>query len=94
MNDWLFNDPPNLVVITTNKVLQGNPILYVSHDRDDGGWQFHTGEALNINDAKLVSLQQIIKLDSSVKDLADLPLGWIATRESITDNWLRSRSKN
>lgn len=44
MKKWLFEDPPNVAVITSNQVLQGNPILYVSHDEDDGCWQFHTGE--------------------------------------------------
>ena len=60
MNNWLFDDPPNIAVITTSQVLQGNPILYVSHD---------------------------------VEYLADLPLGWIATRKNLIDSWCKLKDK-
>lgn len=89
MKNWLCEDPPNVAVITTNQVLQGNPILYVSHDKDDGCWQFHTGKIVSENYAKLVSLQRIVEIDSSVEYLADLPLGWIATRKNMADNWCK-----
>lgn len=89
MSNWLFDDPPNLAVITTYHVFEGAPILYVSHDEDDGGWQFLTGEIASEADAKVVSLKRIIYLDSSITELADLPLGWIATRSRVGDIWQR-----
>ena len=38
---WPFDDSPNVAVITTRQVTEDNaPILLVSHDEEDGGWQF------------------------------------------------------
>ena len=42
---WPFADPPDMAVISVMQVfLQGMPVLHVTHDEDDGGWQFLTGE--------------------------------------------------
>jgi hypothetical protein len=91
MSDWLFKDPPNLAVITTYHVFESSPILLVSHDEDDGGWQFLPSEVVSEADAKVVALERIVHLDSSVNELVDLPLGWIATRSKIGDIWQRFR---
>jgi hypothetical protein len=89
MSRWLFDDPPNVAVLTTYQVLKGETILYVSHDEEDGSWQFHTGETVNESDAKVVSLKRIVELDCSVMQLADLPLGWVATRLEADAVWQR-----
>lgn len=90
--DWPFEDPPNVAVFTTTAVVKGGrPILRVTHDEDDGAWQFHSGEDVGSGDAMIVALREILKLDPSVASLADLPYGWIATRESATTEWRRSR---
>jgi len=89
MNNWLFDDPPNVAVLTTHQVLKGETILYVRHDEEDGAWQFHTGETMNESDAKVVALKRIVELDCSVMQLADLPLGWVATRSAADGVWQR-----
>jgi hypothetical protein len=66
-------------VITTSQVLEGAVILYASHDADDGGWQFHAGEDVNVDDARVVALRRTVELDNFVIALADLLLGWFAT---------------
>lgn len=72
------------------QVIDGSrPILLVSRDADDGSWHFLTGEDLAMEDAKLVSLGSIVKLDPSVCDVADLPLGGSATRRSAEATWRR-----
>ena len=39
-----FKDKPNIACITCSHILDENkPILYVSHDYDDGCWQFLCG---------------------------------------------------
>ena len=87
-NGWAFGPPPNLAVITVRQVVEGSlPILYVSHDADDGGWQFLTGLALEAGDVKVVSLAYIVKLDPSIAILAALPKGHMATRASVDDSW-------
>ena len=89
--EWTFLDPQNVAVFTTGKVVSENhPILYVCHD-DDGAWQFHTGMDVNEGDAKIVALREIVRRDLSILDLADLPIGWIATRKSQNDDWQRSK---
>ena len=87
---WRFADPPHLAVITTQSILtRADWIACVSHDADDGGWQFLTGEPLSEEDAAVAGLWQIVELDRTVEDLADLPTGWLAWRVSPTSPWHR-----
>jgi hypothetical protein len=89
--DWPFDDPPNVAVITTRQVTERRaPILYVSHHADDGGWQFHTGAPPVEEDARVVALREIWRLDPSVGELADLPLGWQAWRDTVLGSWRRA----
>ncbi|NMC59991.1 MAG: hypothetical protein GYA51_11530 [Candidatus Methanofastidiosa archaeon] len=69
------------------------PILYVSHDKDDGAWQFQHGGNVDIEDAMLVSLAKIVDLDNTINELFDLPLGWIAIRSNGTEPWKWSKIK-
>jgi hypothetical protein len=42
MATWPFSDPPNAAVFTSKKILDDNDwIQTVTHDEDDGAWQFH-----------------------------------------------------
>ena len=93
-DDWPFTDPKNLAVITIARIVDGQqPILYVSHDADDGGWQFLDGGTVSEEDARVVSLQEMIKRDSTLRELADLPLGWKAEREAVGKPWRRYQSR-
>ena len=92
LEGWPFIDPPDLAVITVAQVLRGAlPILYVAHDEDDGGWQFLTGEAVEVSDAMVVGLGEIVEHDPSLAELADLPTGWCATRADRLSAWVRAR---
>jgi hypothetical protein len=87
---WPFTDARNTAVFTTRDIIEeGNSILLVTHDQNDGAWQFHTGITVPASDARVVALDEIIFLDPSVVELADLPLGWSAIRDSITSPWKR-----
>ena len=86
---WLFADPPNCAVFSVRDIVfRDRPILFVSHD-DDGDWQFLTGERVREKDATVVSLGEIVELDRTLLELADLPSGWIATRPSANSSWKR-----
>jgi hypothetical protein len=89
VDDWLFENTPNTAVITTRQVLEGVPILYVTHDADDGSWQFHTGGPVSTADARIVGLGEICRQDPSVRELADLPEGWEASRDRVGGPWRR-----
>ena len=84
--DFKFYEERNLGVYTTKQVLDGEPILYVYHN-NDGDWQFHSCDDPDVEDAKLVSLEQIVKLDSSVNEVYFLQYGEKAWRESKDDEW-------
>jgi hypothetical protein len=89
---WPFEDPPNVAVFTVNKIAkQGQPVLLVVHDEEDGGWQFLDGESLDMADALLVSLASMLKRDPSLALLADLPPGWQARRDSAAGPWKREK---
>jgi hypothetical protein len=88
----VFNEELNVAVFTTRFVLrEGECIQNVFHHNDDGAWEF-TGEtqASDDKDYLIVSLQEIIDLDQTILELADLPLGGSAYRSSIDKSWTRS----
>jgi hypothetical protein len=94
--DWPFEDPPNVAVFTSKAIVEKQQwIYYVSHDEDDGAWQFHTidGPPQCDGDARIVSLRSIVEFDPTVARLADLPLGWYACRESTVHEWERQPKK-
>jgi hypothetical protein len=93
MSEWKFSDPPNVAAIVDRRVIIGSAfIAIVSHDADDGAWQFLSNLPVTDADAALVSLQSVTQADPSVIELADLPLGWRAWRKEKTSKWQRSRA--
>jgi len=91
MDNWPFDDPPNVASITVRQIVHGGePIRLVAHDAEDGGWQFLTGEAVDVADAMLVSLASIVRRDPSIAELANLPRGWRASRAAVGHPWQRS----
>lgn len=91
--DWRFDDPPNVAVITTRDVVnEGKTILFVFHNDEDGYWQFHCDPEPKEEEAMVVSLALIVLRDPSVRELADLPYGWQAWRERYGSEWHRCSS--
>jgi hypothetical protein len=87
--DWKFPDPPHTGAYLSRAVHEGTePITYVSHDADDGAWQF-LGDTMSESGAVLVCLHHPIGDDSSLAQLADLPLGWWAERDTPGEPWHR-----
>jgi hypothetical protein len=67
---------------------ENHPILLVCHD-DDGDWQFLCGTTNDSDHGRLVCLNDIVKLDPSVNEVADLAPGWRAWRENGNAEWHR-----
>jgi hypothetical protein len=89
--EWPFEDPKNTAAFTTVGVIKRHePVCRVCHD-DDGAWQFLPGGAVTMADAMLVALSEVVGTDQSLLQLADLPLGWIATRDNPQSEWQRSQ---
>jgi hypothetical protein len=87
---WPFDQPRNCVCLTMRQILDGSePILFVSHDADDHGWQFIGSSDASVSDSRVVSLETIVKHDPTVLELADLPPGWRAIRSKVGSSWRR-----
>jgi hypothetical protein len=90
MESWPFTDSPNTASITTRQVLEGAPVLLVTHDADDGCWQFLCGTTNDPEDARVVGLGQMYRRDATLGELVDLPEGWRASRSAAGLPWHRS----
>jgi hypothetical protein len=93
MNDdraaWPFDQTPNTAAITVRSILEGAPVLYVSHDADDDGWQFLDGQPADVDEGRVIGMREVLSIDPSLRSIADLPPGWIAWRSSPSDPWVR-----
>jgi hypothetical protein len=91
---WTFSDPPNVAVFTTWPIVRGEDwIGLVYRDADDGAWQFLGASGVQESDKPaIVGLRQILGLDASIAELADLPIGWRAWRAARDAPWHRSKT--
>lgn len=69
------------------------PITHIYHDDDDHGWQFHSLGKISTSDAMIVSLEEIYLHDATVAEVADIPPGWRAIRESFGSPWRREENR-
>ena len=64
-----------------------NPITFISHDKEDGMWQFLCSEDHNLEDIRLISLAEACKIDESIGQVADLPRGFVMERTEAKGRW-------
>jgi hypothetical protein len=77
-------------VFTTKYVIEDKKtIVLVTHDIEDGAWQFFSDDSfVNFEEvAKVVGFQELINMDNSLLQILDMPLGYSATRKDEFDNW-------
>jgi hypothetical protein len=89
--NWKFPDSPHLGVFLSKTVHNGTePVTFVSHDTDDGAWQF-LGDSMSDGGGPIVSClhHPLDKDPSSLVELADLPRGWYAERRKPGEPWIR-----
>lgn len=84
-----LEDKSTMVITTKNIIAHAKDITLVSHDEDDGMWEFLDGDEVNEKNAVIVSLFEIIMLDDSINELCELPLGWVAYRNNKNEKWKR-----
>ena len=86
---WPFVEPRNCVTLVTAQVLErAEPILRAVHD-EDGEWQFIGSSDASVETGKVIALSEAVELDASVLQLADMPIGWHAVRDSPAHAWRR-----
>ncbi len=84
-----FHNAPNTATLTCVHVLDGEkPILYASHDEEDGMWQFLCGAAHDTEEARIVSLAFVFEHDNTIGLLSDMPCGYYAERKSQNEEWM------
>lgn len=90
---WPFADPPNVAVFTLRSVIrEGAEIVRVTHDDQDGAWQFLDRGGARMEEAMVVGLGTMLRHDPTIADLGHLPTGWSATRERAGAPWSWSRN--
>ena len=87
--DWPFDQGPNVAALTVRAVLEGAPILLVSHAADDDSWQFLDGREPDVAEGRVVSMRSILARDPGLRAIADLEPGWLARRPSADGPWTR-----
>jgi len=88
--DWLFDQAPNVATVTCRPVIEGAPILVVTHYLDDHSWAFLDGQVWDQSKALVVGMKTVIDAHPYIKELADLPPGWRAERASEEAPWIRT----
>lgn len=84
------NNENDIAVFTTKYVLEDKRIItYVSHDIEDDAWQFFSNDKFEdfSKVARVVGFNEIMDLDPTLRDLVDMEMGCIATRNNINDKW-------
>ena len=90
----IFEKPSAAVVVTQWVVVnKGMPILAAFHTAGDEEWMFFADVNPTVDVQVSVTLEELLKLDESLKDLSDLPAEWKATREKKSGAWKREKLK-
>ncbi len=86
---YQFSEPKNQACMTCSHVLDSKaPILFVSHDTDDGGWQFLCGAGTHeVDDGRTISMLEAATLDPTVNALYEMPMGVCAERKTVDGEW-------
>jgi adenylate cyclase class IV len=88
---WPFAEPEETEVITLERILRGaSSVLLVTHDEEDGAWQFLDDEHVFEDDGVVVRLGEMVQFDPSLGELGALPVGWYAWREGPGRPWRRA----
>ena len=90
--EWKFADDPHTRVYLSETVHEGTEaVTYVSHDADDGAWQFLGNSMSNGGGPVISCFHHPIDRDPTLSELADLQLGWYAERDKIGEPWVRKK---
>jgi len=92
--NWPFDQAPDVRAITTRQVLEGHPVLRVTHYSDDQSWAFVCGTTDNTEDGRVIGMGEALKIDKTLVEMSDLPPGWSAWRDKPGGEWSRFENKN
>lgn len=79
------------VVVSEISVAKGrNPVLFVGRNPEDGQWILLSDERATREVVVYALFQDLLTLDSTLRQVRDLRVGWQATRLAKGARWLRS----
>lgn len=77
----------NEVVITCIHILEQNKSVFcLSHD-EDGIWQALCGDVHKTDEARIISLKELIRIDKTIESVINMPKGYYTIRNSELDCW-------
>ena len=77
-----------MAAVTSTHITERHlPILSVTHYDDDHSWGFQSGLNVTMAEAQVVSMKEVLLMDSTVAEIADLPPGHSARRDRIGGEW-------
>lgn len=85
-----FTESLDTAVFTTKYIMEQNHLITeVYHDSEDGAWQFFSNDIFDDfeNVVMVVGLGEILEKDSTLFELADMPTGFFAFRDSLNSPW-------
>ncbi len=87
--EYKFKEAKNTACFVCDHVLKKErDILFVTHDHEDSSWQFLCGQDDHTDDnIRIISLEEATKLDNSINELFEMPVGVGAEREKIGMKW-------
>jgi hypothetical protein len=91
MKNWVFNEPPNAVVFAHRTIVEQIKPILIFGKYLDGSFCAYTGEEVVDAEREIacIALSHIVEFDPTVCELADIPPGWWAVRESSESPWRR-----
>lgn len=88
-----FDHVANDVALSTRQVIEdGKPILMVIHYSDDPSWAFLCNTTRDEADVRFLRIGKAMKLDPTLRTIADLPPGCNAMRSAAGERWTIERS--
>jgi hypothetical protein len=90
---WKFDQGRNVACITCRSVMNGRPVLIVTHYEDDHSWGFLDGGPNDGETALIVAMSEVVERHPDLVDIATLPPGWSATRAAPSEPWLRQQDQ-
>ena len=89
--NWKFDQAPNVACITCRPVMDGSPVLVVTHYKDDHSWAFLDGQVFDQSEALLVAMSTVIEVHPCLHEIAHLAAGWTATRAAPDEPWTKQQ---
>jgi len=91
MKKILHQNDSGFVVTCRHILFENKPIAFAHRDHiyeeGDSGWQFLCGGGHNLEEAKLVTMDEIMKFDSGIKSFISEPAGCKFRKDFEINKW-------